>query len=353
MRAEKASNQWVQASLLAAVRSNLEYWAAQPAAKLRGEGSNLHNAIRYGFYLFPTRQQAARLLSQSFGIGLTQPTAWLPLYAAALRTKPLPSSLQAGLLYQQAVLLWQHGLIKDAARAFERSQQYAQHHRLSSVHIRSLIGLCLAYSQQPAKAERAAKRLQAALSRTRTPTLRAQGYSALGTAAYFAGQHLQASQHIAAALQAAPPSLAQGQLHILAGLCAHALGQTDAALEHYNAAAHRLQQRGASPAQLARVELLRATAHYHKSTRGQHVRLQPAVAALQRAAELLNQGETDARSRAQLESLLGRAYTRRGEVAQGIRYLTSALELSADTNEPHLAADIFAALQELETKNPA
>ncbi|UYN92888.1 MAG: hypothetical protein KIT70_05190 [Anaerolineales bacterium] len=349
----ETGRRWVQASLLAAVRSNLSYWAAQSAAMLRREGSNLHSAVHYGLRLPPAHTQAARLLSQSFAVAITQPAAWLPLYDHALRLKALPSKLLGSLLYQQAVLLWQHGLAAEAARGFERSQRHAQRHSLPALRIRSLIGLCLVHSQQPAKAERAARKLQALLSRTRTkPALRAQAYAALGTVAYFAKDHSQAAQHFTAALQHTPAGLAQGQLHMLAGLCAHALGETDAALRHYNAAARSLQQYGASAAQLARVELLRATAHYHKTARGQQVRLQPAIAALQRAAELLNQAETDSRSRAQLENLLGRTYTRRGEVARGIQYLSSALELS-EHSDPSLAADVFAALQELETNNPA
>lgn len=349
----ETSQRWVQASLLAAVRSNLVYWAAQPAASLRRENSNLHSAVRYGLRLPSADKQAARLLSQSFAVAITQPAVWLPLYGRALRLKALPSNLMGSLLHQHAVLLWQHGQAAQAARGFERSQRHAQRHSLPALQIRSLIGLCLVHSQQPAKAERAARKLQALLGRERTkPALRAQAYAALGTVAYFAKDHSQAAQHFTAALQHTPAGLAQGQLHMLAGLCAHALGETDAALRHYNAAARSLQQYGASAAQLARVELLRATAHYHKTARGQQVRLQPAIAALQRAAELLNQAETDSRSRAQLENLLGRTYTRRGEVARGIQYLSSALELS-EHSDPSLAADVFAALQELETKNPA
>ncbi len=353
MKAEHADLGWVQGGLLAAVRSNLAYWAAQPAGVQRSEASNLHNAVHYGLRLRPTRAQAARLLSHSFEAARTQPAAWLPLYARALQIK-LPSKWLGALLYQQAALLWQHGLSADAVRAFQRSQRYAQRHRLAGLHIQSLIGLCLAHTQQPAKAQQAARSLQAALNRGRTkPSLRAQAYAALGTVAYFAKRHSQAAQHFTAALELAPAGLAQGQLHILAGLCAHALGQTDTALAYYNAAARGLQH-AASPTQLARVELLRATAHYHKSTRGQQVRLQAAMAALQRAAELLNQAGVDvAGGRAQLESLLGRAYTRIGDVARGIRYLSSALELSQDSGDPRLAADIFAALQELENKNPA
>lgn len=349
----KTGQRWVQASLLAAVRSNLAYWAAQPVAILRRESSNLHSAVQYGLRLPPAHTQAARLLSQSFSTAFTQPTAWLPLYARALRLKTLPSKLLGSLLYQHAVLLWQHGQTAEAARGFERSQRHAQRHSLPAIRISSLIGLCLVHSPQSAKAERAVKNLQTALGGTRiNPILRAQAHAALGTAAYFAKDHRQAAQHFTAALQHTPAGLAQGQLHMLAGLCAHAMGESDTALHHYNAAARSLQRSGANAAQLARVELLRATAHYHKITRGQQVRLQPAIAALQRAAELLNTNETNAPSRAQLESLLGRTYTRRGEVARGIQYLSSALELS-EHSDPSLAANIFAALHELETKDPA
>ncbi|QYK50824.1 MAG: hypothetical protein KF701_10565 [Anaerolineales bacterium] len=353
MNTKQTEKQWVQASLLAAVGSNLAYWAAQPAAALRHETNNLHTAVSYGLRLRPTQTQAARLLSQSFEAARTQPAAWLPVYTQALQLKALPSSLRGGLLYQHAVVLWQHDQATEACQAFERSRRFAQRHGLAALHMRSLIGLCLAHSPQPAKANRAAQALQDLLPRTRSqPTLRAQASAALGTVAYFAKEHAQAAQHFAAALEYTPTSQAQGQLHILAGLCAHALADIDTAIAHYNAAARSLQQR-ASPAQMARVELLRATAHYDKRTRGQQVRLQPAIAALQRAAELLNQTEQDARSRAQLESLLGRTYTRSGEVARGIRYLSSALELSESSGDRRLAADIFAALHELENKNPA
>lgn len=349
----ESGQRWVQASLLVAVRSNLAYWSSQPAAILRRESSNLHSAVRYGLRLPSAHMQAARLLSQSFAVAITQPAAWLLLYDRALRLKALPSKLLGSLLYEHAVLLWQNGLLAEAAHGFEHSQRHAQRNSLAALRIRSLIGLCLVYSQHPAKAERAARNLRTTLGRTRTKsTLRAQAYAALGTAAYFARQHAQAAKHFEGALAHAHAGLAQAQLHILAGLCAHALGRTDAALNSYNAAARSLQQYGASATQLARVELLRATAHYHKSNRGQQVRLQPAIAALQRAADLLNQAETDPPSRAQLESMLGRTYTRRGEVARGIQYLSSALELS-EHSDPSLAADVFAALQELETKNPA
>lgn len=339
--------------MLTAVRSNLAYWSARPAAALRRESSNLHHAVSYGLRLQPA--QAAKLLSHSFDAARTQPAVWLPLYASAVQRKALPSKLLGALLYQQAVLLWQHGQTTEALAAFQRSRRHAQRHRLAALHLQSLIGLCLAYTQQSAKAEQTARSLLAALNKGRAkPGLRAQAHAALGTVAYFAQQHTRAAQHFAAALELTPAGLAAGQLHILSGLCAHALGEVDPALAHYNAAARSLAQFGASSTQLARVELLRATSHYHKSTRGQQVRLQAAMAALQRAAELLNQaGLDESGGRAELENLLGRTYTRSGDVARGIRYLNSALALSQGGGDPRLAADIFTALQELENKNPA
>jgi hypothetical protein len=81
--------------------------------------------------------------------------------------------------------------------------------------------------------------------------------------------------------------------------------------------------------------------------------MQPAIAALQRAAELLRSVEGDEATRRLLESEIGKVYTRAGDVARGIEYLTSALELAEGAGDQRMAADLFASLQELANKNSA
>ncbi|MCW5873050.1 MAG: hypothetical protein KIS88_00230 [Anaerolineales bacterium] len=353
----KIDRRWARSSQLEAIRNNLAFWAVQPISAQRNDANNVHQAIQHGLMLSSTRASirasAARVLSQSFSLAQSQPGHWLPLYVLALRNKQLPSRLRAELHYQQAVLYWLLDDGTQAAQAFQRGLRLARQLALPTLQARNLIGLCLVHSQDPARASKTAQQLTQVLAATRHKGLQAHAFAALGYVAYFARQYSTASEQLAAAIQAAPASLARGQLHTLAGLSALAEGQADAALRHYNAAALLLQRHQASASQLARLELLRATAHYHKSTRGQRVRLQPAIAALQRAAVWLAEGQVDAASRSQLESLLGRAYTRSGDVASGLRYLASALQLSEDAGEHNMAADIFAALQQLESKNPA
>jgi len=350
----KIDRRWVRANQLAAIRNNLAFWAAQPVTIQQAEASNLQNAVQHGLQQPSVRAAAARLLAQSFGAAQAQPQTWLPHYARALRNKPLPTALRGELHYQQAVLYWRLGDLAHAVRGFQSSLRTARQLGQPSRQARSLIGLCVAQSREPVRAAKTAMQLEALLAASSLPQgLMGQAAAALGHAAYFAGDYAKATAQLAAALQAAGRSAARGQLHILAGLSALAQGDASAALRHYNAAAHTLQRQAARPSQLARVELLRAAAHYHKSSRGQRVRLQPAIAALQRAAALLTQSEVDSASRAQLESLLGRAYTRRGDVASGLRYLASARQLSEEAGEQAMAANIFAALQQLENKNPA
>lgn len=348
----KIDRRWVRHAQLEAIRNNLAFWAVQPISAQRNDANNVQQAIQHGLGTSSTHASAARLLGSSFALAQAQPAHWLPLYALALRNKQLPSRLRAELHYQQAVLLWLTGDRAQAAGAFQRALRMARQYGHADLQARNLIGLCLVHSQDPVRADKAASQLSQLLP-TVPPGLQAHAHAALGYAAYFARQPHAAVQHFAAAIHAAPPSVARGQLHTLAGLSALAQDKPDEALEHYNAAALLLQRHQASASQLARLELLRATAHYHKTTRGQRVRLQPAIAALQRAAALLAHSHSDASSRSHLESLLGRTYTRRGDVASGLRYLASALQLSEDAGEHAMAADIFAALQQLENKNPA
>lgn len=350
----KTEQRWVQAERLTAIRNNLAFWAVQTAATRHTEAGNLHSAVQHGLQQVATRASAARLLTASFAVAQAQPADWLALYSLAQQNTQLPSRVRAELHYQHAVLHWLVGESALAAKGFQRTLRMARQFALPTMQAQALIGACMVHTQDPPRAHKAAQQLTQLLTSVSLPNrLRAQAQAALAAAAYFARQHPLASQHAAAALKGTPASIARGQLHILAGLSALAQEQVDAALEHYNAAAKLLQQHGASASQLAHLELLRATAHYHKTTRGQRVRVQPAIAALLRAAALLARSDTDATSRTHLESLLGRAFTLSGDVASGLRYLASALQLSEDAGEHSMAADIFAALQQLENKNPA
>lgn len=348
----KSNRRWARHAHREAIRNNVAFWAVQPISAQGNDANNVHLAIQHGLRLSSTRTSAARLLGSSFSLAQAQPAHWLPLYALAMRNTQLPSRLRAELHYQHAALLWVAGNRPQAASAFQRALRMARQYGHPALQARNLIGLCLVHSQDPVRANKAASQLSQLLPSI-PPVLQAHTHAALGYVAYFARQHHAAALHFAAAIDAAPPSMARGQLHTLAGLNALAQNLPAAALKHYNAAALLLQRHQAGASQLARVELLRATAHYHKTTRGQRVRLQPAIAALQRAATLLAHSHSDASSRSHLESLLGRAYTRSGDVASGLRYLASALQLSEDAGEHAMAADIFAALQQLENKNPA
>lgn len=343
---------WMRARRAEAVQANLAFWAAQPPRAWHNEAGNVHSAIHYGLRQARSRTAAARLLAQAFALALGQPAHWLPLLRRALADKQLPSSLRAELLYQCAALHWQLGQDTQAQRHFTQGARLAQQHGFSTVQARCLIGLCLAPHHSPARRQAHATQLLNLLKNAKLPaTLAAPAYAALGSCAYLDKRYAAAAGYMHQALHA-QPAAGRGYLHALAGLCAHAQADLDTALQHYNAAAQHLG-RGQTPLALARIELLRATAHYHKSARGQQVRLQPAIAALLRAASLLHTHDANPQTRAELEALLGRAYTRSGDVANGLRYLRSALALSQDGGQHALAADLLGALHALETKNPA
>lgn len=350
---KRSERTWVQNQLREAVQANLRFWSAQPQSALLNEGDNVLAAVRYGLQLPSTRTPAARLLVQSFQLAQRHAAAWRPRYQSALADSHLPLRLRSTLQYQLGVLHWLAGESALAASQFRRGLRFAQQHSLGSLVLRHHMGLCLCALMQPQASPPSASALRQALPGVRNPALQAQAWAMLGSLAFLQKDYARAAADLEAALHASPASLARGQLHILRGLCAQAQRQPQAALKQYNAAAQLLPRYHAPARLMARLELLRATAHYYQTSRGQQVRLQPAVAALLRAADWLSQAELPASARAEWEGWLGRVYTRRGEVAAGIRYLSSAVRLSEGAGDQRLAADALAALQQLENKNPA
>lgn len=350
------NKEWVRGSLLQAVRSNLLYWSARLRAEPIpvGETGNLHAAVRYGLKFQGTQPAAAALLARSFAAAQAgRSRDWLPLYTAALAHKTA-QNLRGRLLFQQAVLQWLSGESRLAAEGFAYGSRLASRNGQRTLLLRNLVGLCLC--APPGKASRAAEQLRTQLRLVKLRgALKAQVCAALGMSAFFSHEYQDAGNYLNLALESAPASfpLLRAQLHIAAGLSALAQGQPDPALKHYNAAGRELSRGRVDPAQLARLELLRAAAHYHKRARGQQLRLRPAIAALQRAAALQAETETGEESRALLESYIGRTYARAGDVQRGIRYLTSAWELSEGRGDRRMAADLFESLQRLENKNPA
>jgi tetratricopeptide (TPR) repeat protein len=347
---------WARRQLRQATKDNLRFWSRELAKRKAkpSEAGNVIAAISFGQRLAHTRSTAAKVLAAAFSSALRreQNASWLQEYAA-LKPVTYPAKLGCQLEWQHGFLLRQAGDFGAAQAAFARCQQRARRNRLTLLGATAGIGGCLcalAAGDLP-KARKAAQHLKDKIASIRSRQAKAQIYSTMGIAAFFERKYSEALVYFEQALEFADHRAIRAQLHMTSGLCQLGLQNADAALQASNQAAGYLRRSGTS--QMARLELLRAAAHYAKSNRGQQVRLQQASAALQRAAELLSETTSDPAARSLLEGYIGKVYTRAGDVARGIEYLTSALELAEGAGNQPLIADLFASLQELGNKNPA
>jgi tetratricopeptide (TPR) repeat protein len=347
----------VRRQLRQATEDNLRFWSRELAKRKAkpSEAANVIAAISSGQRLAHTRSTAAKVLAAAFSSALhrEQNASWLQEYAV-LKPATYPAKLGCQLEWQHGFLLWQAGDFGAAQAVFARCQQRARRNRLTLLGVTAGIGSCLcalAAGDLP-KARKAAQHLKDKIASIRSRQAKAQIYSTMGIAVFFERKYSEALVYFEQALEFAVHRAIRAQLHMTSGLCQLGLQNADAALQASNQAAGYLQRSGTS-SQMARLELLRAAAHYAKSNRGQQVRLQQASAALQRAAELLSETTSDPAARSLLEGYIGKVYTRAGDVARGIEYLSSALELAEGAGNQPLIADLFASLQELGNKNPA
>jgi tetratricopeptide (TPR) repeat protein len=348
---------WARGKLRQATDDNLRFWSLQLAkGKVSSsEAANVLTAISFEQRLAHSRSRAAKVLTAAFSSGLHRQhnISWLQHYAA-LKPGAYPARLGCQLEWQHGFLLWQTGDLRAAQAAFARCEQRARKNGLTRLGLTASIGSCLCAlaSADLSKARKAAQRLKSNLASVRNRQAKAEICSAMGMVLFFERKYPEALAHFGQALELTDQWATRAQVHMISALCQLGLHNADAALQACNQAV-RYQPRSGTSGQMARLELLRAAAHYAKSNRGQQVRLRQAGAALQRAAELLSETASDPAARGLLESYIGKVYTRAGDVSRGIEYLTSALELAEGAGNQLLIADLFASLQELGNKNPA